>query len=708
MRTKNIITLGTLLIFSSNLYAGSLSVKIEGQDVIAKLCNMPQGAKNVTFQISEKGFSQNAIAQPQTRMENGCAIKVYATQPTSLLKKGAEVQATYTRADNTQWSQKASATLSGGTTPAPQPPVPNPPPVVVTPRPGTPPAPTPTPTPAPAPQKQTTPDQKVREYAITAANFMANRVVDAYGPVENFRYWFFEGFKEEARYNSDYRRLPEYSQSYGEGVRDGQQDGLRLGAEAGANAGRAQGNSEAVGRFQRAVNNPAALDTAAGQIPTGEGYGGLRGDKFTPTMAQLLAQNNHLFLDEARRAINLSSDFEDDVINTIFGEYWSLSDYYAWDDYKYDMVFSRWRAENAFELFLNRKLVRASGDSGKLQANNQMLELYRKITNPDEYSDAAESKQAYYNQFINRYNDVIKSKWRSEVYGTKNSRAFSRGVYYHQLALQEIARRAGYEAGFNPTFNRKSIEGYQNAIGAAYKQQFDATVSHYTGHAVIEGVRFAVRNQAGQATVSILDSVLPTFLEATNFGKVDGTVTATLSGTGLSPLPSSDDNVIVIPGLSKVSKPKVLASPAQISASVKPNSEVTVNVQIRAGSASYSSSQQVTVAWALTIKQAAIDTQAARSSILKQYVVKHLLAEWENETKVLDLVNDYQKNPLNTLLGQFVNAVKSLSAAEQQNLASIAPSLAAGIGKRPGAFSKNKGKWDSAKDLLEQIGYKLP
>lgn len=434
---KHVATLSTLLIFSSNLYAGSLSVRVDGQTVTAKVCNISQGAKNVSYQIGEKGYAKNGISQPESNKENGCSIKVYANQPTSLIQKGIEVVATYTRADGSTWTQTMSASGGSSTPTLPNPPVtprpgtpstptlPNP----VTPRPGTPTQPPVTPRPGTptlpeptVPEKKTTPDAKVSGWAEDAANFMANRVVEKFGGVENFRYSFFEGFKASERsFNNlgvSITNLPEYHNERAKGQNEGTSHGFRLGGDAGARDGNSMGSQAARARFQQAVGNPAALDVASGALPSGQNFQGLQGDKTVPSFDRMLNEYNDVFLDEVKRYLRLETEFSDDVIAEIYGNYWGLSYLYGWKDYQYDTVFSSWRADNAFTLFLNKKLVREGSDRGKIEANNRMVAKYKEITNPDEYSDADDSKRRFRSAFINQYNDVIGRKWRNEVYGS--------------------------------------------------------------------------------------------------------------------------------------------------------------------------------------------------------------------------------------------------------------------------------------------------
>ncbi len=149
-------------------------------------------------------------------------------------------------------------------------------------------------------------------------------------------------------------------------------------------------------------------------------------------------------------------------------------------------------------------------------------------------------------------------------------------------------------------------------------------------------------------------------------------------------------------------------APIQISALAKPNKAIAVTVSINAGGKVYSLQQSVMVSFAQTIKQAANENIVSRMQILSQYIVTQLAKEWDDEKSLIDFTNDYEKKPLETLLGQFVQAVQTLTPAEQQKLSVLVPSISSVYGKRPGGFSKNKGKWDAASKLLGQINVKRP
>lgn len=694
-----------LLMLSSSLYAGNLSVKVENQVVKAKVCNLPSGVKEVYFQVGQKGYAKNGIEQRENSFDANCAVKSYNNVSNDLFLKGGEVVASYTK--------DGKKVVMNADIPAKQPlePQPQPTPPVVTPRPGTPPVVTPRPgTPPLEPQPQppvlkTTPDDKVRTYGEQAANFMANRVVDTYGQVENYRFHFYQGFRKQANLYANLgiavENLPEYHGGYQGGLSQGGTDGFQSGRNEGSRVGSAMGQSHARARFQNSVGNAPALNVAPGAQPNGNDFQGMNSPVAQPDFASQLSVYNNDFVLEARRGISM--DLSDDIISDIYGNYWNLSDYYGWTDYKYDTLFSSWKAENAFTLFLNKKLVRENSDPGKIQANNQMVAKYREITNTNEFSDADESRQQFKYEFVSQYNSVIGRKWNSEVYGRPNYAAQARGEYYFVQALKAYAQKLGHARGYAVSFTDASRKGYQQTIGAAYQSAFDQTVAYYTNNPVIENVRVQVQNQAGSTTVSVLDSIYPNVLEATNLGKAPGIVQVTLSGPGTAALPVGSTTGMDVPGLSRVTTAKLLNTPAQIAQTAQPNKPLTVTITIKAGGQVYNQTQNVIVSWNQTVKQTAVETNASREAVLAQYLAAQLAKEWK-DNGLFD-GNVFEKKPLETLVGQYVQLVQTLPAAEQAKLKKYNSALTAGYGKKP--FLIN-GKWKSVEALFKKIGYKMP
>lgn len=691
---KTLKTAGILLLLSAAVYAGNLSISVENQIVKAKVCNLPKGVNEVYFQVGQKGYAKNGIEQRENFFESNCAVKTYNNLSNDLFLKGGEVVALY--------ANNGKKVVINAYIPAKQSLEPSPIVVAPTPRPGTDPVVTPRPQP---PILKTTPDDKVRGYGEQAANFMANRVVETYGLVENYRFHFYQGFRKQANLYANLgiavENLPEYHGGYQGGLSRGGSEGFQNGRSEGSRVGSAMGQAQARARFQNSVGNAPNLNVAPGTEPTGKDFQGLNSPVAQPDFATQLSAYNNDFLLEARHGINM--DLSDDIISDIYGNHWNLSDYYGWSDYKYDTLFSSWKADNAFTLFLNKKLVRENSDPGKIQANHKMVAKYREITDANEFADAEESRQQFKYEFASQYNSVIGRKWNSEVYGRPNYAAQVRGEYYFVQALKAYAQKLGHARGYAVSYIEASRKGYQQTVGVAYQSSFSQTISYYTNNPVIENVRVQIQNQAGSTTVSVLDSIYPNILEATNLGKAPGVVQVTLSGQGIAALPSGATTGMDIPGLTRLTTAKLLNTPAQIAHTAAPNKTLTVMVTIKAGGQLYTQTQQVLVSWAQTIKQTAIDSNASREAVLAQYLAAQLAKEWK-DNGLFD-GNVFERNPLQTLVGQYVQVVQTLPASEQAKLKKYSSALTAGYGKKP--FLINS-KWKSVQALFRKIGYKMP
>lgn len=573
------------------------------------------------------------------------------------------------------------------------------------PRPGTPPS-------IPEPVKKETPDQKVQTYAEQAANFMANRVVETYGPVENYRFYFYQGFHRQANLYSNLgiavESLPEYRSQLDSGYYQGEQEGLSAGRNDGKSQGYTMGRSEARTRFIKALDNPASLNITIGPEPNSANYAGLNSNKSNPDFSSSLSRYNNSILDDVRRQFGLNNEIDDDVINDIYGSYWSLTDYYSWNSYKYETLFSSWRADNAFSLFLNKKLVRQNSDPGKIQANNQMVAKYKEITNPDEFYDAEESRYQFKQTFISQYNSVIEQKWNREVYDRRNLNAESRGEYYFVQALRSYAGELGFARGHQQSFLSASQRGFQETFSPSYRASFDDTVRFHQSHAVLENIKIILKNQNGQSSAGILDSLYPTVTDVVNLGLIKGQVRVSLNGPGLNslnlPTPINDQSM-EIDGLARFQGETVLNSPSIVNTTNKANQPMTVQVKIYTGenSQAQTQNQSVLISWTQTLKQLSIEPNSNKEAMLIDYAIASLAAEWKS-FGIFD-GNPYEKTPSETLAGQYVQFVSSLPSANQQKFAVYAQKITAVYGRKPFLFS---GKWKAVETLYRQIGYRMP
>lgn len=688
--------------------AGNLSVKVENQQIIAKACNLKSGTKAVWFFVGKKGYAKNGIGQRENKFENNCAVKTYNNASNDLFLKGGEVFAAYdengkepiqTNPETVQIPGQ-STPPSGGNPPGNNPPG------------GNPPGNNPPPVTIPEDPRKEMDPKKVKNYAEQAANFFANRVVDIYGRVENYKYNFYVGFKKAASFYSNLgisvQNLPQYGQGMENGLSQGYNDGYLHGQQKGASDGKYLGRREAINRFSSAVQNENSLNITPGSEPDTTNYSGISPSLGNPDLNAKLIEHNGEYYSEITSEHNFSNEveFDSDLTNYLYGHRVSLGDYYSWNDYKNEVLFSYWKSENAFSLFLSKRLIKSSSvDYNKVKANNELIAKYREITDPSLYKDAEENKRLYRHTFINQYDDVIGTKWNNEVYGRPNHSAQARGEYYFTKAIQAYARDLGYRNGYIQNYVPRSIQGYKTSIAPAYFQSFNDTVQYYSNNPVIENIQLAIENQDGKNSFAVIDNIIPVLTTAVNLGKVPGKIRVQVQQNQNLNNASNTTLEIEIPGLTRVTSKKQLGVISTVSTNVKPDETVDIVLNTNLGNQTL----RLSTPWHQTIHQTAKDTPQ-RQQILVQYLSQHLGKEMKDMRSVFKK-NRYKHEPNTTLAGKFVATYMTLSQEERQILNKFQPAIVMGIGKRPTNFiciGCGKDEWDSAQLIFQQIGWNLP
>lgn len=559
------------------------------------------------------------------------------------------------------------------------------------------------------PRKEMDP-KKVKIYAEQAANFFANRVVDIYGRVENYKYNFYLGFKRAAALYTNLgisiQNLSQYSSGQQLGLSNGYQEGFRSGQQKGLQDGNYLGKQTAISRFKNAVGNDSDLNVTPGSGPNGQDFQGLVPNISNPDLAVKLQGFNSDYYSEIKSEYNFDSevDFDSDLSGYVYGASISLGDYYSWNDYKNDILFSYWKSENAFNLFLSKRLIKNSSvDYNKVKANNEMLAKFKEITDSSQYKDAEENRRIYRTTFINQYDDVIGTKWNREVYQHSNSSAQARGEYYFTKAIQAYAYDVGYKQGYSANYTARSIEGYQSSVGPAYFQSFNDTVNYYSQNSVIEDVQLLLVNQDGKNTFAVTDSAYVILTSAVNYGKMGGKIRIQLpSNTLLSPVANSILEV-ELPGLSKTDKSQNLGVIGNVSTEVKADEQENVTLKTNLGNKLVVLSSP----WKQNVQQLAKNAPA-KQQILAQYISTNLGKEMVAMKSVFKK-NKYKSEPENTLAGKFVETYRVLSLTEQQAINPYQTTIVSKIGKRPGfCIFCGKDEWDSAQDIFKTINWSLP
>lgn len=699
----------SMLLLSTVAFAGQLTVKLENQQVVARACQLPSGTRAVWFFVGKIGYAKNGVAQRETKFENGCAVKTYNNTSNDLFLNGGEVYASYdefgrqpvqTNPDTVPIPRRDTGSTP---TPTPNPPTPNPNPT---------PGPTPNPNPPPVDNKKEMDPRKVRNYAEQAANFFANRVVEIYGRVENYKYNFYVGFKKAAAlYNNlgvSVQSLPQYNYGYQNGLIKGRDEGFSRGQQQGNQDGSSMGRQDAVNRFYSAIDNVSQLDTNIGAVPDGSQYRPTNPSLTAPDMNSRLGKYNDQYYQEIRSGMGFDSevDFDDELSDMVYGRRIGLGDYYSWNDYKDEVLYSSWKGENALNLFLSKRLIKNSSvDYNKVKVNNELVALYKEITDPEIYKDAAENRRIYRAAFINQYDDTIVGKWNREVYQKTNYSAQARGEYYFTQAIQSYAQDVGYNDGYIRNYGPSSLDGYRQTVGPAYRQSFSQTVTHYSQNPVLGEIQVSLVNQDGKSTFAVIDSVVAVLNKVVNAGKVPGKLVVQIQPHQALNNGSNKTIEIDVPGLTRLTSRQVLGVVSQVSTAVQPDENYQIQVRTNTGTLS----MNMGVSWHQTVQQIGRDTPQ-RQQVLVQYLSQKLGQEFKDMVSVFNR-NRYKHEPQVTLAGKFVAAYISLSPQEQQVLKQYQSAIVAGIGKRPSNFicvGCGKGEWDAAQVIFQQIGWSLP
>lgn len=553
---------------------------------------------------------------------------------------------------------------------------------------------------------------KVKNYATQAANFFANRVVDIYGKVENYKYNFYLGFRKAAALYTNLglsvQNLPQYSSGKQLGLTQGYQQGFNSGKAKGESDGIYFGQKAAAARFRSAVGNSNSLDVTPGDAPNGNDFEGLTPSLSNPDIRTSISNYNNDFYNELRSGYSFDTevDFDSDLNGRLYGASIDISDFYNWNNYKNEVLLSYWKSENAFSLFLSKRLIKSSSvDYNKVKANNELVAKYKEITDPTLYKDAEQNKQIYKSAFVNQYDNVIDDKWNNEVYGKTNNSAQIRGEFYFTQAIQSYAQTVGYNEGYVQKYTKASKDGYSKVVGTAYLNKFDQTVNYYTNNAVFEDLQMELVNQEGKKVFAIIDSVIPVVKNIVNLGKVSGKLTVSISSTsGVLNSAANTTLEMEVPSLSQLKNSQPFGTISQISSQAIADGNYQVTMATSAGNQTL----PIEVSWFQTIRQVTKDS-AQRQQILVKYL-SNTLGKEMTDMKSVFKKNKYKSEPQNTFAGKFVTSFTALPPQEKQILNQFQASIVAGMGKRPTnliCIGCGKDEWDSAQSLFKQIGWSL-
>ncbi len=703
--TKKIVTLTGIFIYTLPLFAGSLSVKIENQTIVAKVCNMPKDTAAVNFKTSK-----GSLTVPAKSFVNGCAIQVLDNQVS-----GKEISASYLKGTETVPMTATAPVLteSSGSIATQTPPKATGQTAPTT----TVPAKNNTSTStvstqgsqvvaAAQPVLKTISREKLEEQAEAAANFFANRVVEVYGPVETYRLNFYKGFKTQARLfdlqDVHVQQLPAYGKGASHGNNLGIDDGREAGKKAAEREGDSKGSNEARLRFFKAVGNAAALDVSAPDELNTESYQGLSANKTDTPFAQIVNGYSVGFLAEATNRLNLESqlEFDDDLRAAIYGSRWNLGEYYQWQELQCTMPDIILDSGKAFGLFLKKQFVREnSGNSNMVKDNAAKVSKYREYTDSTQFQDADKNAGWYQSAFMKRYKIAINDKWDKKVCDGQDQDAYIRGEFYFIQARDAYAYSKGEAKAYNTSFRTNSKNAYQETLPGAFRAGFDGTVNTYSTKPVVEVYEVNLVNQSGLPTFAIIDSVNAIVKRASNLGKIDGNIQVQVAGQSIL----AGQGATKLASLSALAAPVTIGLGSQIGQTITPNSEIEISVS---ASGMPATTFKALVSWSQTIRQVGIDSPS-RKQVLGNYIAQNLGKEMkEAEALIGGHGVDYQKKFDQSLLSQFIAVYKSLPAESMASLDQFKSAITVAMGKKP--WTTGKADWEKANAELSKIGWKLP
>lgn len=547
--------------------------------------------------------------------------------------------------------------------------------------------------PPPPPQDKYTPAE-VRQNAENAARFFANRVVETYGVVENYRYNFFVGFREIQELYHDFgvsiTKLDSFERGEDEGRAQGKIDGYSAGQEKGNTEGRIMGRDEARSRFLKAVDKGEPVNTVMGPAYKGENFTGIQSPLLSPkSINERLTAYDAEFMADVRKVIIL--DGEVVIVDDIFNAYWKLADFYTWDAYKTDLLMTSWRGENAFYLYANQKLTKKG---------QNLIDYLDNVSDSNKNIDAANDVQIYRSAFINEYESVIFKKW-NDVVKTPNPKAKQHGRIYFEKALNDYAYEAGYVNSYKQIYLTESKKGYKSTVAQAYAGGFESNVKHYSANPVIEGVNVELVNQSGLTSFAIIDSIRPKVKTGMNVGQQKGEVRISLSSPSIHTLSQSD--ATHIEGLSTLKKEVTLGSLSQVGTGIAPDSKVTVAISVNG---IHTLNQSISVSWRQTVQQLAKES-GQRQTVLLDYIKYHLLQEWFKMSGMNIGDSPYIKKQTSSLLYNLAITYKAMSPADQKAFDQHQEAIMHVFGARPtGWFDTKKDDWDAAIAIFEdQMGW---
>ncbi|MFN9068327.1 MAG: hypothetical protein ACK5V3_13925, partial [Bdellovibrionales bacterium] len=411
--------------------------------------------------------------------------------------------------------------------------------------------------------------QVVRERARQAADRMATNVARSLGQIENIRYNLFLGFKEEeqrANYYgdriSDHR---EYRREFEQGLVAGERLGFDAGRTQAGRSGQTFANQD-VGVAVDAVMSGQSQSLVVqkrqdlNRIP----FEGLELNEAAPAeiVDRLKARDQQLQA-ELSRFYQVDSDIivAEDLLRGRF----EVHRLYGQQQYQFELLDSYFREEKAFEYFLK----------GYFQPRENLLNYYRRISDANQYANAAQNAQIFRAEFENQYDRVINREWNEVVRRERYDVQRIGRDLFAQLTAEYAAARGNYD-GKRRAYRESSQDGFRQFIQSEYDTRVDQTLRDVQSRAVLTDISVKVRNANGGAEVTMGDTLDIVLSNASNRGAVQGNLQ-------IQPRASNEITVIKpaaslqIPAFSKLNREMVLPGMMFVSRVSTPDQNILVS-----------------------------------------------------------------------------------------------------------------------------------
>ncbi|MCB0420681.1 MAG: hypothetical protein KDD61_06780 [Bdellovibrionales bacterium] len=534
--------------------------------------------------------------------------------------------------------------------------------------------------------------KKARNSGENAARFFANRYVETYGTLENYRFFFARSYRSTLLSQVDGDRYKDW-RSYSIAYQDAEKKGLVDGGIAGERDAlklippKAQG--EVLKRFKTAASsgNPADTSLPANiYVP----YSGARSSQVQPDSLRTYVRNyNDDFHDLLRQ--RRFGDIEGFIIrwDLFKSDLWALE---LWIDNEYQgSDLSSWYgAEWAFNSWQDSYFGR-SGQSER--------QFYRKAS--------WEQKREFEQSFKDEFRQVIDRKWyRAITNGGTNAALWGHrdGTDKASLVSEQYASDKGRFEGYVEGYTSASISAFNQVSTEIYTEAFEKAIDDISNGIFVDTsaiqVSLASNSQVipGASLSFELDNVI-------NYGLKTGSILVTIQDTYINvPIDyasSTNPQPIILKDAIAVSD---TASSGDFRIPVRVNGDLVAQVS-------------VTITWESTVLSLSQWQPAdPQFKIILQKIVNKIEDEWNHKIKdggTFEGVHYREPNNLyksdmgtynpSTYLGKMVAALKG-KTMDSQGRALLKTELKRAFGSRPGFFfSDDRGKWDSANQLIDSL-----